>query len=72
MISTADVMNAIHERMTDSGLTQAELARKAGLNQPHLSNLFTGKIKKPQLATILKLCDAAGIRVQFITPRAAK
>lgn len=72
MITVPDLMSAIQERMTDIGLTQAGLAQKAGLSQPHLSNLFTGKIKQPQLTTALKLCNATGIRVQFIVPKATK
>lgn len=72
MISTADLMGIIQERMTDNGQTQAEVARKAGLSQPHLSNLFTGRIANPQFDTALKLCDAVGIKVQFIVPRVAK
>lgn len=71
MITTADLMNAIQERMTDKNMTQRDLALKAGMSQPHLCNLFNGKVKNPQLATVLKLCDAAGIKVQFITPRQA-
>ena len=72
MITTTELLDAIQGRMIDIGLTQRDVAIKAGMSQPHLSNLFNGKVDKPQFATTMKLCEAVGIRVQFIVPKVAK
>lgn len=72
MISSADLLNAIQGHMVDTGLTQADVAKKAGMSQPHLSNLFTGKITNPQFGTMVKLCESVGIRAQFIVPKVVK
>lgn len=72
MISSTDLLNAIQGHMVDTGLTQRDVAIKAGMSQPHLSNLFTGKIDNPQFATAMRLCEAVGIKVQFIVPKASK
>lgn len=72
LIQTVDLMNAIQERMTDAGMTQADVGKKAGIGQAHVSNLLSGRVADPQVSTIFKLCDAVGITVQFIVPRVAK
>ncbi len=72
MISSSDLLNAIQGRMTDTGQTQRDIALKVGMSQPHLSNLFNGKITNPQFGTMVKLCNAVGIQAQFIIPKATQ
>jgi transcriptional regulator with XRE-family HTH domain len=42
-------------------LTQTQLAERVGTNQKWISNLETGRIENPGLATILRACEALDI-----------
>jgi transcriptional regulator with XRE-family HTH domain len=72
MLTSAAIMDAVQERMTNLGLTQGAVAAEAGIDQAHLSKILSGRIKEPRLNTLLKVCDAVGISVHFTTPKAAK
>lgn len=45
------------------GLTQERLAKKARVSQPYLSQLESGRSKKPGIAIIQKLARALGVPV---------
>jgi transcriptional regulator with XRE-family HTH domain len=57
--SIAFVSRRISEERTKAGLTQEELARRAGLPQSHISRLETGK-RSPSHVTIEKIAAAFG------------
>jgi HTH-type transcriptional regulator / antitoxin HipB len=47
------------------GLSQTELAKKAGIAQPHLSRLEAGQAKNITLRTLFRTAAALGSRVQI-------
>jgi transcriptional regulator with XRE-family HTH domain len=47
-----------------SGLTQAELAERAGVSQQTVSAYETGRMD-PTVTTLLKLVEAAGLELRF-------
>ncbi|GGV89536.1 hypothetical protein GCM10015535_43480 [Streptomyces gelaticus] len=48
---------AVHDRRTELGLSQAELARRAGMTQPQISNIEGGD-SIPTLALLTRLAKA--------------
>ena len=54
-----------------AGLTQEELARRAGTSQPAVARLETGEVT-PNLATLMRLAEAAECELEVrIVPRPA-
>ncbi len=51
----------------DAGLTQAELALRCGISQPHISQLEAGTWE-PRLATIMALAKALGVEPARLLP----
>jgi HTH-type transcriptional regulator / antitoxin HipB len=47
------------------GLSQTELAKKAGIAQPHLSRLEAGQAKNITLRTLFRTAAALGSKVQI-------
>ncbi len=47
-----------------AGLTQAQLAKKAGISQPRLSKLESG-VDNPTLDTLERVGDALGVRLDY-------
>jgi transcriptional regulator with XRE-family HTH domain len=58
-------MNIIRELRTKSGLSQKQLAEKAGLFQPTIARIETGK-QRPKQRTIERLEKALGQKVNFV------
>jgi transcriptional regulator with XRE-family HTH domain len=52
-----DIAGALQALREDNGLTQEQLAAKAGVTRPYVSQIETGK-KEPKVSTIADLCDA--------------
>lgn len=50
----------------DSGLTQTELAKKAGLHRVGLAKIESGQRKRPDLLTRKKLAEALGVDVKLL------
>ncbi|RKR75231.1 helix-turn-helix domain-containing protein [Frondihabitans australicus] len=50
-----------------AGLTLAQLAERAGVSQPHLSQMENGKAS-PSIATLFRLADALGVTPQDLLP----
>ncbi|MBD3833030.1 MAG: helix-turn-helix transcriptional regulator [Brevundimonas sp.] len=48
MLDTA----AVKRRISELGLSQAEVARACGMTQPHLSKILTGAVKPGRKATV--------------------
>jgi transcriptional regulator with XRE-family HTH domain len=49
-----------------TGLSQRELATKAGINNVQLSKLERGITKEIQGTTLRKLCEALGVSPQYL------
>ncbi len=60
-------MNLFRQLRLEAGLTQALLAKEAGTSPQTISAYEVGR-KSPNLATVLRLADAAGLRmvVRFV------
>ena len=56
----------IKTERTKAGITQAELATKAGTGQVYLSNLETGVKADPSISTLVKIAGALGIKVSTL------
>ena len=54
-----EIRNQIINTRTDLGITQKELARKAGLTQANVSKIEKG-ISRPTIETLIKLARALG------------
>ena len=46
------------------GLTQVEVAKKAGVTQPYIAKLESGDKKNPSLAILKRLAKALGVPVE--------
>lgn len=53
--------NYIKEIRVNKGITGRELARRTGISQPYLSQLETGKNKKPSIEVIMKIAKGLGV-----------
>jgi transcriptional regulator with XRE-family HTH domain len=60
-----DIGSAIYSLRKKRGFTQSELGLKSGVLQCSISHIEKG-IKKPNKATIEKLCNALSIPVEFL------
>lgn len=49
----------------DAGLTQAELARRMGCNEPHVSKIEQRSSGLPQIRTLVRYLSAAGARLMI-------
>lgn len=63
------IREKIRARRDQAGLTQVQLAEKAGLPQSHLSRIESGK-HSPSHATLTKIACALGIQVNELDPNA--
>jgi len=61
-------MNSIRRHRLRAGLTQAELALRAHISQPALSQIERG-ITRPKLDTLKRIAKILGRRVELVGPR---
>lgn len=69
------VKSALAWRITEcvraSGLTQAQIAAELGIDQPRVSDLLRGRLRRFSLDRLLKLANAAGLDATIdLAPRA--
>jgi transcriptional regulator with XRE-family HTH domain len=57
----ADLKNILHKK----GITQDMICKKTGIAQPNISRMMNDKKFVPSMKTILKICQVAGIEIQF-------
>ena len=63
----------IREMRADAGLTQADLAARAGMAQPDISRLESGLGKQgPSVETLYRLADACGLQFVMGTRKPAE
>ena len=55
---------ALRYLMRESGVEQAELARRIGKSRSYVSQLMSGKVKEPTLSVAYAIADALGVSVQ--------
>ena len=71
MKARSDVLMAIRKVLDGWDVTQAEAARKLGINQPRMNDLLRGKIDKFSLDALMNLAARAGLSVQVKVVRRA-
>lgn len=59
------ISNVAGLRMS-AGLSQKELREATGIPQPHLSRLENGKVKTPELPTLLAMSKALGVSLEML------
>ncbi len=59
----SDLANNLKYYRTKSGLSQRDLAKKAGVNRSHLASLESGTQPNTSIKTVEKLATALGISV---------
>ena len=67
----ADLLIAIQRSIRRSGLSQTDAAKKLGITQPRLSDLFRHRIERFSLDALVNLAAKAGLTVQMRVKRAA-
>ena len=68
--SARDLGVAVRGRRISLGLSQAALAKQAGVSRPWLSNIETGK-PTAEFRLVIRLLDALGLRLHLGVPREA-
>jgi quercetin dioxygenase-like cupin family protein len=64
-----DIAGAVRARRQAAGLTMRELAARAGMSQPFLSNLENSRAM-PSIATLYKIANALGVSPREFLPEA--
>jgi predicted XRE-type DNA-binding protein len=67
----ADLMIAIQRFIRDAGLSQTEAAKKLGVTQPRLSDLYRHRIERFSLDALVNLAARAGLAVRMTVKKAA-
>ena len=61
----ADLVLAIRKMVTESGMTQAHLAERVGMAQPHVSRMLSGMTKDISVERLLRVITALGHDVRI-------
>lgn len=67
----SELMIALKEHISRSGLSQAEAAKVFGITQPRVSDLMRGKINLFGIDTLINMAAAAGLHVEVRISSAA-
>lgn len=65
------IINKIVKARESLGLTQRELAKKCGVQQPALARIETFKVV-PQINTLIKIAQSVGINIEAFTDMESK
>ena len=71
LLLRTDLMIAIERYIRKSGLSQTEAAKKLGITQPRLSDLFRHRIERFSLDALVRLAAKAGLSVWRSVRKAA-
>ena len=63
-MSPRQLGSTIRKLRERAGLTQDELATKAGISQPYLSQLEAGSVKRPAVQVVHRLAKALGVTIE--------
>ena len=61
----AAMIAQIRERMDEQGISQSELARRSGIQQPRISDALNGK-DEPGARKIARMADAVGCEWRLV------
>lgn len=67
----SELMIAIRKWVKDTGLTQAEAAKRLNTTQPIVNDILRGRYEKFTIDRLVKMLDAAGLRVSVSVSKAA-
>ena len=67
----SELMIAIRKWVKDTGLTQAEAARRLNTTQPILNDVIRGRYERFTIDRLVNMLDAAGLRVSVSVRKAA-
>ena len=67
----SELMIAIRKWVKDTGLTQAEAAKRLNTTQPILNDVIRGRYERFTIDRLVKMLDAAGLRVSVSVSKAA-
>ena len=67
----SELMIAIRKWVHNTGLTQAEAARRLNTTQPILNDVLRGRYERFTIDRLVKMLDAAGLRVSVSVSEAA-
>ena len=65
------LMIALQDRITRTGMSQAQAAKLFGVTQPRVSDLMRGKISLFALDALVNMATAAGLRIEMRVLEAA-
>jgi predicted XRE-type DNA-binding protein len=71
LLLRADLMIAIERSVRRAGLSQTQAAKKLGITQPRLSDLFRHRIERFSLDALVNIAARAGMRVELKVKKAA-
>jgi predicted XRE-type DNA-binding protein len=71
MKAKAELLIALQQSITASGLTQTAAAKQLGVTQPRISDLMRGRIDLFSLETLIDLLGRSGLKVKFRLTKAA-
>lgn len=71
LLLRTDLVIAIERYIRKSGLSQTEAAKKLGITQPRLSDLFRHRIERFSLDALVVLASKAGLSVRMSVKKAA-
>lgn len=57
-----EIWKLIEEKCKAENITFYELSKRSGVSESIISRIRSGHNKKPTFATIIKLCEGAGIK----------
>ena len=61
----SELMSALKDHVTRSGMSQAQAARLFGVTQPRVSDLMRGKINLFAVDALVNMAAAAGLRIEI-------
>ena len=67
----SELMIAIRKWVKDTGLTQAEAAKRLNTTQPILNDIIRGRYERFTIDRLVNMLDAAGLRVSVSVSKAA-
>jgi len=71
LLLRADLMIAIQRFIRKSGLSQTEAAKRLGITQPRMSDLYRHRIDRFSLDALVALAARAGLTVRMTVKKAA-
>ena len=67
----SELMIAIRKWVKDTGLTQAEAAKRLNTTQPILNDVIRGRYERFTIDRLVKMLDAAGLHISVSVSKAA-